>query len=64
MRIWIDPYKCDGYGACFGSAPDLLEFDDDTNQAYALDEEVPAGMESKARAAARSCPVKAVVVAD
>lgn len=64
MRIWVDPYKCDGYGACVGSAPELLEWADDTDQAYALDEVVPAGMESDARAAARSCPARALFVGD
>ena len=64
MKVWVDAYRCRGYGNCIASAPGLLEWDEDLDQAYAIDEEVAAPLENDARAAARACPARAVVVGE
>lgn len=64
MKIWIDSYRCVGHAACCEEAPDLLGWDDAANQAVASVEEVPSGQEARARAAAKACPERAVMVSE
>lgn len=62
MKITIDPIKCQGYGTCVDYCPELLELDEWGFAGVLDDGEVPERLEEHARAAARLCPEKAVVL--
>lgn len=64
MKIWVDNYKCAGHAACCDEAPELFDWDDEANQAVASADDVPKEMEAKARAAAKVCPERAVLVSE
>ena len=63
MRIIADRDRCEGHGVCVNQAPGLLDLDDDDMVvvleagARLTEEGLP-----KARVAAESCPVAALVV--
>lgn len=65
MKIRIDEDRCEGHGRCFEMAPDLLD-EDDRGRGTVRDPDasVPAALEEQARAAARVCPERAVVLTD
>jgi ferredoxin len=44
------------------TAPDLFALRDEDGHAYAVNEDVPAGQEGRAREATRTCPEQAVVL--
>lgn len=61
LRIEIDPDACEGNGACVQFVPEALELgDDDVLRLRLL--VLPAELEERARAAARSCPRQALTV--
>ncbi len=63
MRIRINKSACVGNARCAAVAPDLFPLDDDGY--IAVDEiEVPAGKEEQARAGARACPERIIVIED
>jgi ferredoxin len=59
MEIAIDDAACTGHGRCYAVAPALFEPDDD-GRGVVLQADVPVDLEDKARAAATSCPERAV----
>jgi len=60
VKIRVDPDKCQGHTLCAMVAPALFTLDDIDGHASAVSEEVPAGHEADATAAARSCPEQAI----
>ncbi|GEL21776.1 ferredoxin [Pseudonocardia sulfidoxydans NBRC 16205] len=59
MRLTIDRDRCEGYGLCADSAPELMHLDDDGE--LVLDhEDVPAPSSAAAETAVRVCPVAAL----
>jgi ferredoxin len=63
MKIVIDWKQCEGNGICSVEAPDVFELDDDDNLTVLLEnpgDELRAGVE----AAVRSCPKRAISLAD
>ncbi|MTD52994.1 ferredoxin [Amycolatopsis pithecellobii] len=61
MKLTVDRDRCEGYGLCAESAPQLMHLDEDGE--LVLDhEEVPAPSDSAAEVAVRVCPVAALKV--
>lgn len=61
MRISINQEACTGHGRCYSLSPELFQPDDE-GRGVLLSEEVPAGLEDKARLAEGSCPERAIVI--
>lgn len=61
MKIHADRERCEGHGLCADVAPEVYELDDDA-VVVVLHEIVPTGLERKAEAGARVCPVAALRV--
>jgi ferredoxin len=59
MRIEVDRERCDGFGLCEQTAPELIRIDDD-GEPEILGDAVPAELAGKAEAAGRACPVAAL----
>lgn len=62
MKIRVDPDRCQGHTLCAMVAPALFDLDDIDGHSSAVSEEVPAGQEADATAAAKSCPEQAVII--
>ena len=60
MRIAVDMDRCQGHGRCYDLAPEVFGADDDGYAQLLVDGEVPAGLESQARAAEANCPERAI----
>jgi ferredoxin len=61
MRIKVDAKLCELNGQCAFVAPELFRIE---NDALIWNESVPAGLEHKARNAAKVCPQLAISVDD
>ena len=61
MRIVVDRGTCSGHGRCAAVAPEVYELDADGYNAMG-EFDVPADLESRARAGADSCPERAITV--
>ena len=59
MKIVADRDRCEGHGLCADTAPEVYDLDDDA-VVVLLHEVVPAGLERKAEAGSRVCPVAAL----
>ncbi|MDO9454752.1 ferredoxin [Nocardioides sp.] len=62
-RLHLDWTRCDGHGSCAELLPELLVADEwgyPVARAGERDPVVPAGLEARARHAARSCPLMAL----
>ena len=62
MRYFVDIALCAGHGRCAIVAPEVFEVDEDEGVNAKLDRyvEVPAGLESPAKAGAWACPDAAI----
>lgn len=63
MKIIVDNNLCSGHARCAAHAPNLVPLDE-SGFADIKDPEVPAGQEELARAAAASCPERAITIID
>ena len=61
MRVAVDEDRCRGHGVCCATCPEVFTLTDD-GYSEVLSPEVPAGLELAARAAADSCPERAITV--
>jgi ferredoxin len=62
MKVQVDSTKCDAYGLCAETAPQVFELDD-FGYATARNGGVVAGEEKEAvEAATKACPVQAIRV--
>ncbi|WP_181780862.1 ferredoxin [Pseudonocardia pini] len=59
MHIDIDRGRCEGYGVCVQSAPDLFDLDDEGDPVI-LRADVDGDLTDAAALAERSCPMQAV----
>ena len=62
MKVHVDPERCQGHTLCSMIAPALFTLSDEDGHSTAIDGEVPAGQESKADEAIRSCPEQAISI--
>lgn len=61
MKVFIDPERCAGHGACVATCPDVFEIGDDGYARVTVDE-VPAELSGPVEQAARQCPERAITV--
>ena len=61
MKILADRERCEGHGLCADTAPEVYDLDDEAVVVLRY-EVVPSGLERKAEAGARVCPVAALRV--
>ena len=62
MKVRVDQQKCLTVGVCVQICPEVFRFHEGSKKAYALMEEVPAGLEAKVKRAARECPEEAIII--
>lgn len=63
MRVLVDLERCEGHGRCVTTAPDLFELDEDDLSRVLHRSPLP-GQHAAARAAARACPLQAILVTE
>jgi ferredoxin len=63
MKVSVDRLRCDGYGNCAKQAPEIFALDEQ-DELTVLKEEIPAESKSRAEAAVRSCPKRALKLTD
>ncbi len=61
MQVRIDTRACQGHGQCAMVCPEVFR-SDEQGFAFALHEQVPAGLEEAALRAERQCPERAIHV--
>lgn len=59
-KLALDAGKCQGYANCLVEAPEIWDFDEDTDTAVLRDEHPPAELREQAEAATRGCPAGAI----
>lgn len=59
VHVEVDRGRCEGYGFCAQSAPEIFALDDD-GELVILQPEPSDELKGKAEAAARLCPVAAL----
>lgn len=59
-KLALDAGKCQGYANCLIEAPEIWDFDEDTDTAVLRNEFPSAELRDKAEAAARGCPAAAI----
>lgn len=64
MRVAIDTSRCQSYGNCVLSAPDVFDLDDDAGFAVILQDHPGEELHPGVREAVRSCPVEALSLHD
>ncbi|SFF39312.1 ferredoxin [Actinacidiphila alni] len=58
MRVTVDPGRCDGYGNCVMTVPDVFDLDDE-GRAVVVEDEVEPGRADVLRAVV-ACPYTAI----
>jgi ferredoxin len=62
MKVSVDQSVCREYANCIVEAPDVFDLDEENGKVVALIEEPDAALHDEVRAAAASCPVKAITL--
>ncbi len=62
MRVTADTTKCQAYGNCMVSAPDVFDLEDDAAHVTILEEHPPEERRHDVEEAVRSCPVEALTL--
>jgi ferredoxin len=61
VKVAVDEDRCRGHGVCCATCPEIFELTDD-GYSEVLSPEVPAALALAVRAAADSCPERAITV--
>ena len=61
MRVAVDEDRCRGHGVCCATCPEVFTLTDD-GYSEVREPEIPAAREQAVRAAADSCPERAITV--
>ena len=61
MRVAVDEDKCRGHGICCATCPEVFTLTDD-GYSSVREPEIPLALEQAVRAAAGSCPERAITV--
>lgn len=64
MRVVADLGLCQGHQMCQGEAPDVFDFDDDTDQVVVLQEHPDESLRSDVMSAVKYCPAMALAIED
>jgi ferredoxin len=62
LKMVFDSGKCQGYANCIIEAPEIWDFDEDTDTAVLRVEHPAEELRAKAEASARCCPASAITV--
>lgn len=62
MNVSVDQSVCREYANCIIEAPDVFDLDEETGKAVALVVEPAPAQHEEVRAAAASCPVRAITL--
>jgi ferredoxin len=63
VKVRIDAARCQGQGRCFGSAPEIFDFDDLGNGVVLGDGRIDdENLAAKAHLAAANCPEHAIII--
>jgi ferredoxin len=63
MKIKIDADRCTGHGRCYSLAPEVFEPDDEGHSVLVV-EDIPPGLEEKARLGVENCPEQAISIVE
>jgi ferredoxin len=61
VRVAVDEDRCRGHGICCATCPEVFELTDD-GYSEVREPGIPPGLEAAVRAAADSCPERAITV--
>ena len=61
-RVVADLGLCQGHQMCTGEAPDVFDFDDDTDQVVVLQEHPDDSLRPQAESAVKYCPAMALAI--
>lgn len=64
FRLELDVGRCQGYANCLIEAPQLWDFDEDTDRAVPLDKTPDESLRVSAEASVRNCPAQAISLVD
>lgn len=62
MRVSVDTTKCQAYGNCMFTAPDVFDLEDDAPTVVVVQPRPPEEMRAVVADAVRSCPVEALTL--
>lgn len=60
MKVTVDPRVCREYANCVIESPDVFDIDETSGKTTVLLEDPDASLHAEVRAAAASCPVRAI----
>ncbi|WP_082043315.1 ferredoxin [Rhodococcus sp. MEB064] len=64
FRLDLDAGRCQGYANCLIEAPQLWDFDEDTDRAVPLIDTPDESLRTVAEASVRNCPAQAISLTD
>lgn len=64
LKLRLDLDLCQGYANCLIEGPGYFDFDDETEKAVLLKEDVPEDQRPIAENAVRGCPARAIALED
>ncbi|KAF0957004.1 ferredoxin [Rhodococcus sp. T7] len=64
MKITVDFAACEMHGDCVMEAPEVFDLHDDSDVVVLLDDQPSEELRPKVEAAARMCPVAAILIKD
>jgi ferredoxin len=64
VRVHLDAGTCQGHNRCRSLAPDVFDVDDLGQAVLRIEDEIPAGLETRARLAASNCPEFAISITE
>jgi ferredoxin len=64
MHVTLDGTKCQAYGNCMVTAPDVFDLGDDDAVVTVLQEHPPEERRADVQEAVRSCPVEALTLSE
>ncbi len=63
MKVKLNAALCTGHGRCYGLAPEVFDADD-MGHCVIPEEQVPEGLQAKAKTAVANCPEGALFIED
>lgn len=64
MRVEVQLSVCRGYANCVVESPDVFDIDDNSAKVVVLNENPADDIAAETRAAAASCPVRAITIVE
>ncbi|MGQ4599808.1 4Fe-4S domain-containing protein [Nocardia sp. R6R-6] len=64
MNVTVDIAVCRGYANCVVESPDVFDIDDANGKVLVVQEHPDESLHAETRAAAQSCPVRAITLSE